>query len=237
MPCWRRGGWCGVTEQDIFATQGVDSYTWSSMVPEQRAAHDREAYERDVAEFAASLAVHAVTDEQVALVQSLVADYQAGYLSHYGRVAGARSRVASTAVTGGSGFNTRRNNKSRDAYAKRVDEFLAWQRKFQADALRTIRAARTPSQVDTETTQRLIRDADRAMLDIAAIDSGRHPGFDRSSFVASLCTKLHREARAGHLEPVRACLRHIADAQQMLPKPAITARNRVWRYLDGEEVV
>lgn len=74
----------------------------------------------------------------------------------------------------------------------------------------------------------LFNDVVSSMSTIAAIDRGEEKGLTRSLFVNSIVNKLKTRHNNGHSEVVDAALDFISEAQKVLDKPIISARNSVW---------
>ena len=231
------------TEQTIFDTQGTSAYRWSSFNPERRAERDRMEFEQDVATLLEQMTPLATTDTQRAILNAELERYMANYQKHFAGIYGARSRTASTMITGGSNFNHRRNQKYLDLEHRRVNEFLEWREKAQKAIKRAILDARTPQQKADAMTSRLIKWA-RQELDvldkIARAERGDpsvpswYAAMNKSSFVTSFTSKLHREVKNGNLTEVQACLKWLDAEQQATGRQLITKRNSVWAYLDQQ---
>lgn len=231
------------TEQTIFDTQGTSAYRWSSFTPERRAERDRMEFEQDVATLLEQMTTLATTDTQRTILNAELERYMANYQKHYAGIYAARGRTASTMITGASNFNHRRNQKALDVEMRRVNEFLAWREKAQKAIKRALLDARTEEQKAEAMTYRLIKWA-RQELDvldkIARAEQGDpstpswYAAMNKSSFVTSFTSKLHREVKNGNLAEVQACLRWLDEQQQTTGRQLITKRNRVWAYLDQQ---
>lgn len=227
----------------FFATVGVSAYRWSSFDPERRAERDRLEFEQDVAATLEQYTPLALTDEQRAILNAELDRYMQNYLKHYAGIYAARGRTASVMVTGASNFPARRNQKYLDLEHRRVSEFLEWREKAQAAIKRAILDARTDEQKADAMTQRLIKWAQSELdtLDkIARAEQGDtsvpswYAAMNKSAFVTSFTSKIHREVNNGNLAEVQRCLRWLDETQQRTGRQLITKRNRVWTYLDQQ---
>ena len=214
-----------------FLELGARSYQWSSHTPDKRAASDFTSFRLMIEKQSCQWHAKATTPEMHALADTLAADYAAGYMAQYRNVAAARSRVASSFVTGGSGFNVRRNQKAQATYAKRYDELDAWMQQFQKNATKQL-AAHIPA--DDKIAQELKGAARRNLIMCGQIDAGQWPGFNRQSFANSTASRIRTAHKRGHTEAVAAVLAWLKEEQTNLlatghlKTPMLTDRHSIW---------
>jgi len=214
-----------------FLELGARSYQWSSHTPEKRAASDFASFRLMIEKQSCQWHAKATTPEMHALADTLAADYAAGYMAQYRNVAAARSRVASSFVTGGSGFNARRNQKAQATYTKRAQEMDAWLERFQKNATKQL-AAHIPA--DDKIAQELKGAARRNLIMCGQIDAGQWPGFNRQSFANSTASRIRTAHKRGHTEAVAAVLAWLKEEQTNLlatghlKTPMLTDRHSIW---------
>lgn len=214
-----------------FLELGARSYQWSSHTPEKRAASDFASFRLMIEKQSCQWHAKATTPKMHALADTLAADYAAGYMAQYRNVAAARSRVASSFVTGGSGFNARRNQKAQATYTKRAQEMDAWLERFQKNATKQL-AAHIPA--DDKIAQELKGAARRNLIMCGQIDAGQWPGFNRQSFANSTASRIRTAHKRGHTEAVAAVLAWLKEEQTNLlatghlKTPMLTDRHSIW---------
>ena len=129
---------------DLSANLLRDAYSNNSWTPERRADESRRSYVEHMAKLDAEFSALATDDNRADLVAALEA-YRVGYLSRYHAMLGARSRTASWAVTGRSGFNFSRNEKRMNTLEKREREFFTWTEESVKRLRRQFRPAAEPT--------------------------------------------------------------------------------------------
>jgi len=102
----------------------------------------------------------------------------------------------------------------------------------EAPAVDPLEQARAVTQRDEFTS--LTRDFTRSLATIKGIDAGTMPGMERSLFVNSITGKIKTRAKR---DPLMAgvLLAWLAEQQKGWDKPAVTARNAVWKAADDWE--
>ncbi len=125
---------------DIPESSARAAHQWTSHVPEQRAAQERDEYAATLARDHATLAALADTDDKRKNLEEHFAWYRAKYRERFTAWLAARSRCASTMITGGSGFNVRGNEKANASTDNRMRELT----EFRTRALATIRKILRP---------------------------------------------------------------------------------------------
>lgn len=88
------------------------AHAWTSFVPEDRARQEREGYARTMMADFEYLSGWADSDLKKADLAREFERYKAGYRRRFMAHLAAKSRCASTMITGGSGFNVSRNEKA-----------------------------------------------------------------------------------------------------------------------------
>jgi len=116
------------------------AHAWTSHVPEERARQEREGYARMLINDFENLSALATSDLKREDLAREFDRYKAGYRRRFMAHLAARSRCASTMITGGSGFNVRRNEKAN----RRADKHGSDLVEFRKRALTAIHKVLTP---------------------------------------------------------------------------------------------
>lgn len=126
---------------DIPCALANAAHAWTSHVPEVRGAQEIADYVATLESDHAALAAGLDPSRVGQLVEEF-ARYRAGYRRRFLAHLSARGRCASTMITGGSGFDTRRNGKAND----RADKHAQGLAEFRARALAAIRKTLHPEE-------------------------------------------------------------------------------------------
>lgn len=97
-----------------------------SMHPERRAAQCQADYMTEMENVEATFAPYATTPEDAAHLKDALEEYRQGYLRHWRGILDARSRTASSMITGPSNFPTARNAKRLATEQRRYDAYVSW---------------------------------------------------------------------------------------------------------------
>ncbi len=120
------------TQRFIFADTDLNAETinrafyWTSFDPDKRVKTEREMYVSDMESCKEKLILAAKTDEQKEEAVKCFEYIKTKWLSLRNIYYSAQSRCASSAVTGGSGFNVSRANKANNVSHDREGEFWTW---------------------------------------------------------------------------------------------------------------
>jgi hypothetical protein len=211
------------------------AYSGISMTPDRRADQAVAEFEGTVEALRQQLYRIAGDDLSLrAAADGQVAEFRTRYAAKYSDWLSALSRCMSSMITGPSNFPVRRNQKRLDTEHRRLEELLDFKRRAQAAAIKAVRAARSPEQVQDEELTALLRRIDEDMVTVAEIDAGRSP-YTRSAFTTSVTGRLERLARNGKAHLVRQALVYIKEKQAGQKKPFLAARNGVWKLAEVAE--
>ncbi len=170
-------------ENDIPTSVAKAAHSGTSWTPEVRAEQEHKGYAETLERDHANLLALATTDEKRAVLEAEFARYRDGYRTRVLKWLGSRSRCLSAAITGGSNFPARRNEKRNAVADKRCAELV----EFRTRALAAVRRALTP--------------------ELAPIMSGDADAGER------LADKIAKaEQRQAHMKAVNATLRKHARA-------------------------
>ncbi len=114
---------------DISFERAYSGFRNTSFSPDDRAIQFQNQYVIEIDNFATNLMSLAETTEQKEKAISEIERYKEGYLKRQNSILDARSRTASTMITGGANFPTKRNQKALDRETKLTNELLEWREK------------------------------------------------------------------------------------------------------------
>jgi hypothetical protein len=205
------------------------TYQHLSHTPEERAKLERWYFERHILAVVTNALAIAGTPEQLEELQSAVSWYASAYLTRLNDVLSARSRTASSFITGGANFPVKRNQKALQVEANRERALELFVKSGRHEIRRRIKALETPEQKSAAIVQRVCRTIDQELVSIAAIERGEMPGFEKKHFVAVI-TRLTRQLyRKGFLAETNAVLDHIAARQNALEIEGLSPRHSIWK--------
>lgn len=132
-----------INKEDIPYQKAKEAHGWTSMTPEVRADQEQAAYLEHMTAFYSGLMAKAKTEPEREYLEAEAVKYKAGYISHKLAYLAARSRCASTMVTGGSNFNVGRNEKANNSAENKYSEWTEWQKRAEAAILKVLNEMRT----------------------------------------------------------------------------------------------
>ena len=197
--------------------QACDAYTWSSFDPEIRGETDIMIYGEEL---------H--NDLQL-MPEEERKTYVTTYRQKLSAQLSALSRCANTMVTGRSGFDYNRQEKTTRSYQNRYEEFRDWRQKVLASVKRKQEAAKPKEEKQEKAWQTLRRDIKNSADTIHEIDSGQCRGYNRALFVSSILNKVSTLANHGEVEIVRRAVDFISEYNARVKKPVITPRNKFFQ--------
>src|SRR5882672_7052586 len=125
---------------DIPESAARAAHSWTSHVPEERGEQERTGYARSLIYDFERLSEFATSELKQTDLAREFERYRAGYRRRYLAYLAARSRCASTMITGGSGFNVARNDKANRSADKHSGDLSEYRKR----ALAAIRKVLTP---------------------------------------------------------------------------------------------
>jgi len=181
------------------------AHQWTSHVPERRAEQEIADYAGTLARDFAELEKLATTEEKRETLENEFNSYREAYGRRFRAMLAAKSRCASTMITGGSGFNTHRNQKANHRADKLTGEMLA----YRTRALFVIRKALQPELApimlgDSDAAERLstkLANLERAREQMKACNAAirKHQKNGEAAQVAALVAVGCSEGRARDL--------------------------------------
>ena len=186
-----------IKESDINYQLAYNAHRNISFSPEKRAVQEQKDYVQVMQSLIEMLEPIAETELQKSIMRTEIERFRQGYIKHASAVLSAKSRCASTIITGPANFNTRRNDKANRAERNRSKEFSEWLEKTTSAAKRHVLEARTEDQVNDAEWAVLKKEIERSAATIIGIDKGEVTGYTRSLFVSSLQGRIERCAKNG----------------------------------------
>ncbi len=216
------------TPEELDYTRAMAAHQHTSFIPDERAKSEQQNFANHVNGTYEKLLHIATSDAMRAVLDSEIAQYKEGYKQRLYNYLAARSNTASTMITGGSGFDVRRNQKKLDTAQRRLEELLEWQSKAFAAMQKRILAARTTDEVLEADWKPLERDLRGSLATIHTIDT-TDSYYTRIAFVNSIVGKVARLAKQGNVELVNRAVALVQEYNATHKKPAIAARNTFWQ--------
>lgn len=204
------------------------TYAHLSHTPEDRARRERDGFRAHVTDVATIALKTAETPEQLAELDRAVSEYATGYLARLNAVLAARSRTASSFITGGANFPTKRNNKALAIESNREQELIKYQRVGMQRVRDRIAALETPEQKSGVIIRRICAAVDKELATIHAIENGIMPGFETKAFVSSIARIVRGLYRQGFRVETNAVLNHIDQRKAELGITNPSDRNGIW---------
>lgn len=205
--------------------QGYNAYRNISFDPEKRAASIVRDYSAELAEDLTKLPA----EEHEA--------YTAGYRSKLSAWLGAKSRCASTMITGPANFNTRRNEKANNSESNRYSEFREFREKYFARLKKAEQRAKTPEQKRAEFFEDFKRGLVSSIQTIIEIDNGANRYTSRPLIVSNMVGRIRTVAKKGDNELTLMVLNFLKEANEdpTLTKPIITKGHSIWKLQEVTE--
>lgn len=205
---------------------GVNAFSGTSHVPEERAAQYIREYEAEIQEDLASMP----EDER--------ATYFEKYSSWVSTLFSKHSRVASAMIVGPAKFPTRKNQSAQSSYEYTYNEFREWREKYLKGVERRKEAAKPQEQRDEEELTKIKRDITGTAETIFAIDTQNAP-CHRPLFVSNLYGRLSTIAKNTRADLFIKVMDFVKETNDKLiakgGKPIFTARHKVWKLVEEAE--
>lgn len=146
--------------------------------------------------------------------------YIQNYKKYFSEWLSAQSNCASSAITGGSGFNARRAEKANNREHAKYEQFIEWREKALKSIARRFEAERPKSEKDKELLEDWKQQVDKLFC-----------GWMMNRFKS----RLETVARNGKVELVRSVLDYLATKQIEKNVVLATKRHSVWKLLEVAE--
>lgn len=146
----------------------------------------------------------------------------------------AHSRCASSAVTGGSGFNVLRAEKMNNQEHNAITNFDQWRELALKSISKRIEQNKPESQKKSEAWERLLNDISHSAAVIHGINKGIERGSNKALFVSSIYQKVETFAKKGDFETVRMAIDFIRTFNETM-SVVITERHKFFKLAEKAE--
>lgn len=146
----------------------------------------------------------------------------------------AHSNCASSAVTGGSGFNVRRAEKANNREHARLTEFSEWREKALKAIAKRIEDSKPESEKRNENWIYLEKDILHSAAVIHGINTGVERGCSKALFVSSIYNKVETYAKKGEIEIVQQAINTIRKINETM-SVVITERHKFFKLIELAE--
>lgn len=153
--------------------------------------------------------------------------YITNYKKYFSAWLSAHSNCASSAITGGSGFNVRRAEKANSREHAKYGELIEWREKAQKAIKRKIEAAKSPEQKQNEEWTFLKRSIVSSARTIKEINDGANRYSSKALFVSSIYKKVETFAKRGDVEIVQKAINLIRELNK--ESSIITERHKFFK--------
>ncbi|SUJ19219.1 Uncharacterised protein [Sphingobacterium spiritivorum] len=174
-------------------------------------------------------------------LQKLDVEYHEEYKSKYIQKMlawfSAKSRCASTMITGGSNFNVRRAEKANQSEHNRMNEFIEFRENFFKRIEKAKDRAKSPDQKRVEFFDQYKKEILSSSVSIIEIDKGINRYSSRPLLVTNLFGKIQTIIKKGDhqlSEMTLDLLKEIHSSDEIV-KPIFTSRHKVWKLLEATE--
>jgi len=144
------------------------------------------------------------------------------------------SNCASSAVTGGSGFNVNRAKRANDRERAKYNEFSEWRTKALKSIAKRIEDSKPESEKRNENWKYLEKDILHSAAVIHGINTGVERGCSKALFVSSIYNKVETYAKRGDTEIVQMAIDCIRNFNQTM-SVVITERHKFFKLLEIAE--
>ena len=200
------------------------SFYWTSFSPDKRAEQTIKEHEEQL------------NDDLLNIPDEQKERYISNYKKYFSAWLSAHSRCASSAITGGSGFNVRRAEKANASEHKRMIEFLEWREKALKAIAKKIEENKPQSVKNSENWERLKANILSSAATIHGINTGIERGYSKALFVSNIYQKVETYAKHGDVEIVSAAIDEIRKFNETM-SVVITERHKFFKLLEMAENV
>ena len=195
------------------------AFYWTSFSPDRRCAQTLESHETQL------------NKDLTDMPESEKERYITNYKKHFAAWLSAHSNCASSAGTGGSGFNVRRAEKANLTERKRSDEFIQWRENALKAIAKRIEQNKPEDQKRQEEWDLLEQSIMSSAATIHGINTGIERGMSKPLFVSSIYGKVERYAKKGETEIVQKaidCIRKFNETMSVV----ITERHKFFKLIE-----
>jgi len=154
--------------------------------------------------------------------------YIAGFKSKFYDLLSAKSRCASSMITGPSNFPVRRAQKANDMEHKRSEELYDYRVKITKMLLKGVQNRRPESEKNDEAWAKYRKNILGHVATIVAYDTGIDRQFTRRLFVNAIVKPIETNAKNGKVDMVKRALDLLREVNDKYDKPIIALKSKVW---------
>jgi hypothetical protein len=210
-----------VTLQE-FKELAYRAFYWTSFNPDKRG-------ERTILEYENQL-----NDDLVNMPNEEKERYISNYKKYFSAWLSAHSNCASSAITGGSGFNARRAEKANNREHARYEEFMQWREKALKAIARKVEENKPEAQKRNEAWEYLQKDILHSAAVIHGINTGIERGCSKPLFVSSIYNKVETYAKRGDVEIVKMAIDCIRNFNRTM-SVVVTERHKFFKLIEVAE--
>lgn len=177
-----------------------------------------------------------LTNDLESIPESEHERYISNYRKYFSAWLSSHSNCASSAITGGSGFNVRRAEKANNAERNKYNAFNEWREKALKAIKRNTEKAKPESEKRNENWDRLQSSILSSAMTIHGINTGVERCYSKALFVSSIYQKVEVYARKGDTDMVSAAIaeiRRINDTMSVV----ITERHKFFKLAELAESI
>lgn len=203
--------------------QARNAFCWTSYDPGKRGKQTIESHEEQL------------VDDLLTIPENEQEKYISKYIELFSKWLSAHSRCASSAITGGSGFNVRRAEKANNAEHNSYQNFDLWRTNAKKSIEKRIEQNKPETQKKSEAWQRLEKDILHSAAAIHGINTGIERGYSKALFVSSIYQKTETFAKKGDFETVQLaidCIRKFNETMSIV----ITERHKFFKLVERAEI-
>ncbi|MDR0385385.1 MAG: hypothetical protein LBH60_04850 [Prevotellaceae bacterium] len=207
---------------DEYWDLAMRAFNWTSFDPEKRGARAIMEHEREL------------NDDLKDMPEEEKERYISNYKKYFSAWLSACSNCVSSAITGGSGFNTRRAEAANNREHARMEDFIQWREKALKAITKRREEARPESEKRNEAWKYLERDILSSAATIHGINTGIERGYHKALFVSSIFNKVETYAKKGDIEMVQRaidCIRNFNKTMSVV----VTERHKFFKLLEVAE--
>lgn len=153
--------------------------------------------------------------------------YINNYKKYFSAWLHAHSDCASSAITGGSGFNTRRAEKANSRERARMGDFIEWRERALKAIAKHIEDSKPEEVKRAEVWAKLEESIRDSAATIEGINKGTVRGYNKALFVSSIYNKIETYAKRGDVYIVDLAIALIRDLNQY--SSIITERHKFFK--------
>jgi hypothetical protein len=232
----RKEGKTNFSIEDIPESVAYHAHTNTSFSPRKRAKQDREGYVAQLERVYSELSKYAKDDYQKDILEVEFGKFKEKFLDLYLKYLHSRSRLASSFVTGGSGFPVRQQEKYRrwsDNHFQRYLEFAENRPKLIKNKLKKARSAASVLQLESlPQVEKIKSDIEFIHKGYADEKKGIPFAYDKNLLKNSIANRIFTVAKNIGLKYAHQILMFdINTAKKYKEKRLFTLRHKVWKFL------